>query len=730
MKHRILTTLLIVAMLIVTIGSVTAGALVPYSTYTYGVGRRMQRSPAAYFPVKQITSQTLLYSLSDEGGASSNAKLKYADTFTGLNGPTDIFVDDLNNVYISDTDNNQIVVTDEEYNVRLIISTFTNSFGVPDGLKTPHGVYVTESEIYVTDTGNSRIVIFDKVGNFVDIVPEPASEVMPDNPVYTPIAVAVDSAGRIYVVSQTTNYGIISLNRDGSFNGFVGAQKVTYSAFDYFWRMFQTAKQIAASERYVPTEYNNICIDKDDFIYVTTASIDEANVISGITDKSGKYATVKKLNPNGNDVMNRNGLFSPIGEIDTVSFATSEFRYTGASTVVDVALSDDGVWSLIDNKRSKVFTYDEQGNLLYAFGDKGDQLGNIVNLKAIDYQGTNMLLLDQSSAAITVLERTDYGDLIASAIKNDADQNYSEAVKYYTSILQRNNNYDTAYVGIGQSLYRSGDYVQAMQYYRFAYDRENYDIAYQAYRKEWIEDHLWIFLLVAAALLFGIIKFFGWAAKYNKKNTKDKVKRGFWEEVVYGFHLILHPFDGFWDLKHEKRGSVRGAIFWLAITALAFVYEAIGTGYLATTNNGQSSYIGAMLSILVPALLFAVANWCLTTLFDGEGSFKDVFICVCYSLVPLVMIKIPCVALSNVLTISEQDILSMLMTIAWVWLILLVFFGVMVTHDYTLGKNFITILGTILMVGVIMFVAILFFNLIRQMYIFAHNIYVEATMMM
>lgn len=729
MKHRVLKTLLITAFLVVLIGSVTAGALVPYSTYTYSVSGTMQLGPDAYVPLKQITSASLLYSISEEGGASANAKLKYKDTFTGLSGPTDIFVDDLNHVYISDTDNNQIVVTDENYNLRLIISTFTNNFGVPDGLKQPHGVFVTESEIYVTDTGNSRIVVFDKVGNFVEIVPEPASEVMPDNSVYTPIAVAVDSAGRIYVVSQTTNYGVISLNRDGSFNGFVGAQKVTYSAFDYFWRMFQTEKQIAASERYVPTEYNNICIDADDFIYVTTASIDENNVIANKKSKTGDYATVKKLNPNGNDVMTRNGFFAPIGEIDIRTMATSEFRYSGASTVVDVALSDNGVWSLIDNKRSKVFTYDSEGNLLYAFGDKGDQLGNLTNLKAIDYQGTNMLLLDSATAAITVLKRTDYGDLIAAALQNDADQNYSEAVKYYTSILQRNNNYDTAYVGIGQSLYRNGDYVEAMQYYRFAYDTENYDVAYQAYRKEWIEDHLWLFLLIAAALLFGIIKFFGWANKYNKKNTKDKVKRGFWEEVVYGFHLILHPFDGFWDLKHEKRGSVRGAVFWLALAALSFVYEAVGTGYLAGGATGSGNYIIAMLSIVLPVFLFAVANWCLTTLFDGEGSFKDVFICVSYSLVPLVILKFPCVALGNVMTLAEQDILTMLMTIAWVWLGLLVFFGVMVTHDYTLGKNFITILGTILMVAVIMFVAILFFNLITRIYIFGHNIYVEATMM-
>lgn len=736
MKFKLLKTLLVVALLFVMVGSLTVGAAVPYTTYTYSRGGSMLQCPAAYVPVTTIDGRSLQYSLSAEGDAGSNAKLLYASKFTATDGsaielssPADIFVDDLKHVYISDTGNNRIVVTDEDYNVRLVISEFMNNFGVPDGLAEPNGLFVTESEIYVADKGNSRIVIFDKLGNFVDIVPEPASEVMPDNHVYTPVAVAVDSAGRIYVVSSTTNYGVLSLNRDGSFNGFVGAQKVTYNAFEHFWRMFQTEKQIAASASYVPTEYNNISIDADDFVYVTTASIAESQVASAIRSKAADYATVKKLNPNGSDVMRRRGFFAPMGEVDFVNMPRGNVRTTGPSTVVDVAVGENGSWSMIDSKRSKVFTYDSDGNLLYAFGDVGDNIGNIQSIAAIDYQGTNILLLDKTLGVITVYKRTDYGDLLAAAIQNDMDQNYSQAVSYYTRILQRNNNYDTAYIGIGQSLYREGRYVEAMQYYRYAYDSENYSEAYQLYRKDWIEEHLWIFLIVLIVLIVGVVKFFGWAAKYNKKNTKDKEKRGFWEEVMYGFHLIFHPFDGFWDLKHERRGSVRGAVFWLLIAALSFVYRAVGRGYLASTaiSASSGSYITAAMSILLPVFLLAVANWCLTTLFDGEGSFKDVFVAVSYSLVPLVILQIPCVALSNVLTISEMDILNMIVGIAWVWVAMLVFFGVMVTHDYTLGKNFITILGTIIMVCVIMFVAVLFFGLISKIYAFGFNIYVELS---
>lgn len=738
MNSKITRVLLVGLVLIMLVGTISASAITPYTTYTYSVdtsGRNhgMQRSPDAYTPVKVVDSTTLLDSLSLDGGASDNAKQLYAgkDIFTALNQPKDIFVDELNHIYIANTGNNQIVVTDEEFNIRLIITDFVNKFGVPDSLNTPSGLFVTETEIYVADTGNSRVVIFDKLGNFVDIVPEPASEVLPENHVYQPVAVSVDKAGRIYVVSSTSNYGVISLNRDGSFNGFIGPQKVTYNAVEYFLRLFKTAEQLEASEKTVSTEFNNICIDDDGFIYVTTNSIDDASVSSAISSrsKSGDYAPVKKLNPNGTDVMNRNGYWPPSGEIymGAEASSTTTTVVSGPSDVVDVALGPNNTWSIIDNMRSKVFTYDSNGNLLFAFGDKGNQIGNIQNLVAIDYQGTNMLLLDRATNSLTVYKRTGYGDLLAQAIQNTEDKQYEKAVDYYIGILQRNNNYDAAYIGIAQSLYRDGEYVQAMKYYKYAYNTEDYSEAYQAYRKEWMEDNIWVVPLVVFVAIFAVLKFFKFANKVNRKGQKIKDKRTFGEEILYGFHIIFHPFDGFWDLKHEKRGSLRGAIFWLVITCLTFVYQAIGTGYLSNPYGNSTSYFMAAVSILAPVVLWVIANWCITTLFEGEGSLKDVFIATCYSLVPLPMLIIPTVALSNILTLTELDILAMIESFAFLWLGLLVFFGMMVTHDYTLGKNILTAIVAVIGVAFIIFLVGLFSALVTKVFTFFYNIYVELS---
>ena len=56
---------------------------------------------------------------------------------------------------------------------------------------------------------------------------------------------------------------------------------------------------------------------------------------------------------------------------------------------------------------------------------------------------------------------------------------------------------------------------------------------------------------------------------------------------------------------------------------------------------------------------------------------------------------------------------------------LLLILGVQVVHDYTIGKNFLTILGTIIGVVCIMFIVLLFSALLGKLVSFIANIVVE-----
>jgi hypothetical protein len=213
--------------------------------------------------------------------------------------------------------------------------------------------------------------------------------------------------------------------------------------------------------------------------------------------------------------------------------------------------------------------------------------------------------------------------------------------------------------------------------------------------------------------------------KINKKAATSGKKRHFGHEIAYGFHIIFHPFDGFWDLKHEKRGSVRGAIFFIVLAIGTFYYQSIGQGYLLNQGLTYSGIWAQLFGVLVPLLLFVLANWCLTTLFEGEGSFKDVFIAASYSLAPIPLLIIPATIYSNFCITTEVDIISFIGTLAFIWLGILIFFGTMVTHDYSMGKNVITVLGTVVGMVFIMFVAVLFTTLVGKIVGLVTNIITE-----
>ena len=581
------------------------------------------------------------------------------------------------------------------------------------------------------DTDNARIVTFSTSGEFLRIIPEPESTLFDEGSAYMPVAVAVDDYGKMYVSSVSNYEGIIVMDYDGEFIRFVGAQKVSLTAWEKIWRMFQTDEQRELSEANLSTSYNNIAIDDGGFIYITTDGIDEDDQQGAIRSKSvsGDFAPVKKLNPAGDEVMARNGFWPPSGEVE-VSLTTADGSITtGASKIVDVAVGPEKTWSIIDEKRSKIFTYDEQGNLLFAFGDFGNQLGNLENIEGLCYTSDGKLLvLDKILDNITVYQRTEYGDIIIQALANQNSRQYDRAIDDWFEILKRNSNFDAAYIGIGDAYYRNGEYALAQDYYKAAYDTEGWSKAYAEIRKEWISKYVWTVPIFIVAVVLIISKLFKKAAKVNKRAATAGGKRTFVEELLYGFHLIFHPFDpfdGFWDLKHEKRGSLRAALVYLAVTVFVFFYQAIGSGYLVNPRENQSSVFIHIIGVLLPIMLWVVSNWCLTTLFEGEGSFKDILIACCYALLPIIIIFIPTTIASNFVLAEELDLINVINSFAFIWAGLLIFSGMMITHDYTVSKNFVTVLGTLVAMVFVMFVAILFTTLVAKIVSFIANIVTE-----
>ena len=135
--------------------------------------------------------------------------------------------------------------------------------------------------------------------------------------------------------------------------------------------------------------------------------------------------------------------------------------------------------------------------------------------------------------------------------------------------------------------------------------------------------------------------------------------------LKYGFHVIFHPFDGFWELKKEQRGSIGAAFTFIVLTIFMLVVQKQNTAFLFNTNRLDT--IDVMVDIVTVGLmciLWCISNWCLTSLMDGEGKMRDIIIFTGYSLVPLWLIQIPLVCMSHLIKAEEGTFYYVFSTIS------------------------------------------------------------------
>lgn len=203
----------------------------------------------------------------------------------------------------------------------------------------------------------------------------------------------------------------------------------------------------------------------------------------------------------------------------------------------------------------------------------------------------------------------------------------------------------------------------------------------------------------------------------------------FLKDAKYTLHVAFHPFDGFWDLKYENKGKLRIALTILLCVTVMMILKRQYAGYVVNFNYPLDlNSIDELKYIVLPFLLWCVANWSLTTLMDGEGKFKEIVIATGYAMIPLILIYLPNLLLSNVISLRESPFYYLLESVAMLWFVWLLFIGTMTVHQYTVIKTIMTMFLTVVVMGVIIFLGLLFFSLIQQFVGFVYTIYQELSL--
>ncbi|NLK03188.1 MAG: YIP1 family protein [Clostridiales bacterium] len=211
-------------------------------------------------------------------------------------------------------------------------------------------------------------------------------------------------------------------------------------------------------------------------------------------------------------------------------------------------------------------------------------------------------------------------------------------------------------------------------------------------------------------------------------DTKKNKLRHLGTTLRYSLYVITHPFDGFWDLTHEKRGSLGAANVIIVAALLTNILKLQFSSFLFVKVIWEfTNLLEIVLGFLAPIVIGCLANWGLTTLFDGKGTMKDVYMAIGYSLTPYVLIQIPMIFISNLITVQEGSLYIFLHYLSVLWCGALIISAAMMIHDYALSKTLLTLIATVVGMMVIIFMLLLFFTLVSDAIAYFISLYKEIS---
>lgn len=209
--------------------------------------------------------------------------------------------------------------------------------------------------------------------------------------------------------------------------------------------------------------------------------------------------------------------------------------------------------------------------------------------------------------------------------------------------------------------------------------------------------------------------------------TIKSALKGFREAcVTFPMRILGHPFKAFDEMKTENRGSFPFCLFVFLFSCLLNVLEYVYMGFLINYNDlYEVSTLYLMLVTAFPVMLFVTGNWSVTTLLNGKGRYKEIFMAMMYALYPYCILRTLALILSNYLLLDEMSVVTTLQVLGAVIFAFYLFIGLVVIHDYNFSQGVGMVLLTIFAILVIVFILMLGFSLVADVWDFLRVVWRE-----
>lgn len=665
---------------------------------------------------EQRLSKEMYLPLDEFNAASFGLEKKF-------NGLTDMFYNEKSELLLLCGDESRLVRINKTYTAASEINVVDKN-GQPIDFKGAEGIYAdTYGNIYISDTKHSRVLVLDKNGRLIETITAPESSLLPEDFYFQPTSIAKDQHGYTYILSLGCYYGALMYTPEYEFMGFYGPNTVESSALDtlaFLWDKLTGSEEKKNYEvKTLPYSFTDFSFDTQGFMVTCTSAVS-----SGMFGPNSDTGQIKKISHNGANILFKRTLTGEIGSSGEVNFVETDLVYGAAGQSIDsVATSHDQYIFALETGHGKVYVYDSECNLMSAFGGgigSGDQLGLFGKPCAITLNGDDVIIADSNSFSFTVFQPTEYGKLIRNAQNLYLKGDYDDAGEMWQKVLSENRNCQLAYRGLAMVSYNKGDLDKALEYAEEACDYSVYDLAWNKLVAQFVADYFAILILVLVVIVVAILLL----VRYLRKNNKKLINN---PKVKLLFNSVFHPFAAFDDLKFKNMGSWPIAIILTILFYIASVLNVTSTGFLFTNTllrNYNSLYtVFATIGLLI---LWSICNWLVCTMFEGKGTFKDVYISTSYCIMPWVVFLFLKVILTNFLPLSTAGLIGGIETVILLYTFFMLAVAMIKIHDYDFFKFLLTAIVIIFFMILVIFVLLMCGILAEQFISFLGEIYEEV----
>lgn len=194
-------------------------------------------------------------------------------------------------------------------------------------------------------------------------------------------------------------------------------------------------------------------------------------------------------------------------------------------------------------------------------------------------------------------------------------------------------------------------------------------------------------------------------------------------------NILRHPIYGVWDMKREKTGRYRDGFILILLAIIAVTFNRQMRAFVFNNYyNVPLDILKQVALVVLPVVLFSLANWSITTLAEGKGSFKDIFMVTCYALMPLIIFQFVTPVITHFITLNEEAYLNIIDGVGYAWTFLMLILGIQEIHEYSAGKMVSTTVLTVIAMAIIVFIVLLFFSLLQELGSFVYSLYREFSL--